>query len=85
MGLLIQIWLFISPVIYPLSQVPESLRNIYCLNPMVSIIEIFRQSFLGESSINLFQIGLGLSITLALLILGLISFNKTERNFIDTI
>ena len=52
MGLLIQIWLFISPVIYPLSQVPESLRNIYCLNPMVSIIEIFRHSFLGESSIN---------------------------------
>ena len=85
MGLLIQIWLFISPVIYPLSQVPENFRNIYCLNPMVSIIEIFRQGFLGESSINLFQISLGLAITLILLILGLVSFNKTERNFIDTI
>lgn len=85
LNLITQAWLYASPIIYPLSQVPENLRAIYVLNPTVAIIELFKKIFLNVSSITLNEYLLSAFITLVLLFIGLRVFIKTEKNFIDTV
>ena len=53
MGFVIQLWMYATPIVYPLSQVPEKYRTLYVLNPMVSIVESFRYAFLGTGVIRL--------------------------------
>ena len=60
---LIDNMMYITPVVYPLTQVPERYRNLYVLNPMVSIVETFRSAFLGVSSIEPKHILISLTIT----------------------
>ena len=55
------------------------------LNPMTAIIELFKLCFLGESAIQFVHIQISLGITVFLFILGLILFNKIEKNFMDTV
>jgi len=52
MGFMIQLWMYATPVVYPLTQVPEWLRPYYILNPMVAVVESFREAFFGTSSIE---------------------------------
>jgi len=85
MGFAIQIWMYITPVVYPLTQVPERYRNLYVLNPMVSIVETFRSAFLGVSSIEPKHILISLAITFVIFFLGLILFSRIERTFMDTV
>ena len=81
----IQLWMFLSPVVYPLSQIPEQYRIFYVFNPMVSVIELFRKAFLGHSSILPIHIVISVTVTIFFLILGIVLFSKIERNFMDTI
>jgi lipopolysaccharide transport system permease protein len=74
-----------SPVIYPVSIVPENLRWIYSLNPMVGIIEGFRWAVLGTEAANFQAIAIGAMLTAALLCSGLVFFRHMERTFADTI
>jgi homopolymeric O-antigen transport system permease protein len=80
---LLQIWMYASPVIYPLSIIPENLRWLYSLNPMVGIIEGFRWSLLGTESPDLTALGVGIVFTLLLLASGLVFFKRMERFFAD--
>ena len=52
---------------------------------MTSVVELFRGIFLGQSSITFYQVLLSISVTVILLILGLLFFNKVEKNFVDTV
>jgi len=81
----VQLWLFATPVVYPMSQVPAAYRSLFALNPMAAVIESFRQAFLGVSSLNLAYLLLGWLITLALLLAGLVLFSRIERTFMDTV
>jgi len=83
---LIQIGLFISPVGFSSSVVPEQWRLIYSLNPMVGVIDGFRWSILGGQA-SLYLPGLALSLATAALFLvsGIWYFRKTERSFADVI
>ncbi len=81
----VQIWMYLSPVVYPLTQVPEKYRNLYVLNPMVSIIESFRYMFLGVSSIETHHILISVLVTLTIFILGVILFCRIEKTFMDTV
>jgi lipopolysaccharide transport system permease protein len=81
----VQLWMYATPVIYPLSQVPDKYRLIYCFNPMVSIVESFRYMFLGVSAIEPLQIVISWTVTLALLVAGIILFSRIEKTFMDTI
>ncbi len=74
-----------TTVIYPLSAAPEQYKYIVELNPMTSIIEAFRYGFLGKGEFSIWSLGYTASCTVILLFLGVIIFNRTERNFIDTI
>ena len=81
----VQLWMFASPVVYPFSLVPEKYQMIAALNPMTSIIEIFRKAFLGASSIDTIHIITSILITFLIFLIGLILFNRVEKNFMDTV
>jgi lipopolysaccharide transport system permease protein len=82
---LIQIWMYASPVIYPLSIVPERWQALYSLNPMVGIITGFRWALVGGEFPNLTAGLISVVGVLALLGGGLVYFRRTEREFADVI
>ena len=81
----IQLLMYASPIVYPLSIVPEKYRLIIISNPMTPIIEIFRNALLGTGQINMIMYIYSIVMTLVLFIIGLITFNKVEKSFIDTV
>lgn len=81
----VQLWMFATPVVYPLSQIPEAYRGIFLLNPMTAVVEGFRLAFLGASSVTLPDVVLSVSVTLILLFFGLVLFTRIEKTFMDTI
>ena len=81
----VQLWMYACPIIYPVSQVPEKYRDLYMLNPMASIIELFKYAFFGGTMINLNYIVMGWGVTLFLFFAGLILFNRVEKSFMDTV
>ena len=81
-----QIGLYISPVGFSSSIVPEQYRLLYSLNPMVGVIDGFRWSILGgESKLYLPGFVLSLGLVLLMLIMGVVYFRKVERTFADVI
>lgn len=81
----IQLWMFITPVIYPLSEIPEEYRFYAMLNPMASIIETFKYGFLGQGMFSWTYLIMGFVSMVVFLLIGIISFNRTEKSFIDTV
>lgn len=79
------LWMYLTPVVYPVSQIPESFRFIMLLNPVAPIMETFRYAFLGSGSFEWFFLLISAAVTVVLLILGMIVFNQVEKNFIDTV
>lgn len=83
MGFLVQLWMYATPVIYPMSIIPEKWKVLLALNPMAPIVESFRYAFLGTGDKNYLLIS-GI-VTIFVLLTGILIFNKTERTFIDTV
>jgi lipopolysaccharide transport system permease protein len=81
----IQLLFFISPVIYPTSMIPEKFRSIAAMNPMCGIIEGYRSAFLSSRQIDWQALLISASITIFILVIGLIYFRKTERVFADIV
>jgi lipopolysaccharide transport system permease protein len=81
----VQLMMYGTTVIYPLSEVPIEYRKFIELNPLTGIIEAFRYAFLGKGEFTFWSIGYSTCVTLVLLTLGILIFNKTEKNFVDTI
>lgn len=84
-GFGVQLWMYATPIVYPLSIIPEKSRWMFYLNPMTSIVESFRYSFLGVGSISLNHIALSILMTIVILFFGLLIFNRVEKNFMDTV
>jgi lipopolysaccharide transport system permease protein len=82
---LVQAWMYASPVVYPLSLVPEPWRLVYSLNPMVGVIEGFRWSLVGAGRANVVAIALSVAVTVPVLLGGLVFFRRMERAFADVI
>ena len=82
---LIQLWLFVSPVAYPLSLVPEKWRALYSLNPMTGVIEGFRWALLGNAMPSLVPIAISIAIVIALLFSGIRFFRRMEETFADIV
>jgi len=82
---LVQLWMYGSPIVYPLSLIPERWHPFYALNPVVPAMESFKYIFFGTALPPLSVFGTGLAVTAALLIVGLFFFNRVERTFIDTV
>jgi lipopolysaccharide transport system permease protein len=84
MPLLLQLWMFASPVVYPSSLVPEEWRRLYSLNPMVGIIEGFRVSLLG-GQFDRAALAVSALFTLALLVCAAFWFRRMETHFADIV
>jgi lipopolysaccharide transport system permease protein len=82
---LIQILLFLTPVIYPVSLVPQKYQWVLYLNPMTGVISTMRAGLLSEGSINWAGIGISTAVALTLLVTGVLYFRRTERRFADII
>lgn len=83
--LFIQICMFLSPVVYPVSLVPADWRDLYALNPMVPVVEGIRYAVFGIGYLTARSVGASLLVTCALMIFGLAYFRRTERTFADQI
>jgi lipopolysaccharide transport system permease protein len=82
---LLQLWLFVSPIIYPVSAVPERYRNLLALNPISGLIEAYRSSLIGSGLINLSSLSISMTATMTIAIIGVYYFKKTEKFFADII
>jgi lipopolysaccharide transport system permease protein len=81
----IQLLMFATPIIYPLSSVPSKYQCLLSLNPMAQIVETARLGLLGRGSFTWLNFGYTIFITLLILFSGILIFNKVEKNFIDTV
>ncbi len=77
--------MYATPVVYPLSVVPERLRDLFALNPMMAVVEGFRLGFVGASAINVRYVAISWVVTLTILLIGLIRFSSVEKTFMDTV
>jgi lipopolysaccharide transport system permease protein len=81
---LVQVWMFVTPVIYPSDVLPEPWRTLYGLNPMVGVVEGFRWALLGTAPPTT-MIVLSTVVAVALLVSGLFVFRRIERSFADLV
>lgn len=80
----IQLWMFVSPIIYPASFLPPEWRRVLALNPLTGIIEGYRSALFGRS-VNWGTLGISASITLLLLLYSSYSFRRMEKTFADIV
>ncbi len=83
--LLLQLWMYATPIIYPLEIVPERLRSIYLLNPMAGLIESYRAVALRGSLPSWNHVGLASLVSLTVFVLGYLFFTSVEWQFADII
>lgn len=83
--LLIQVWMYASPVVYPVSIVPEQWRSLYSLNPMVGVIEGFRWALLGKAMPDFELMAMSTVVVSVVLYTGYLFFRRLERSFADVI
>ena len=81
----VQLLMFATPVIYPLSTLPEKYKWIILANPISSIVETFRFAFLGTDVFRWDYFAYSAGMTIAILLLGTIVFNRVEKSFTDTV
>lgn len=84
-GFLTQLWMYATPVVYPLSAVPERWRWVASLNPMTGIIEAYRYAFLGAGTVEPVYLAASVGTTVVVLFTGIVFFSRVERTFIDTV
>jgi len=81
----VQLWMYVTPVVYPASSLPDKWQWVMLLNPMAPVIEAFRYAFLGSGSINMQSWLISLASSACILFAGIILFSKVEKNFMDTV
>jgi lipopolysaccharide transport system permease protein len=81
----VQLFMYATPVIYPVSSIPERFQWIIQANPMTPIVEVFRYAFLGAGTVNTGLLLYSFGFMLVVVILGSIIFNRVERTFMDTV
>ena len=81
---LVQVWMYVTPVVYPASLVPQRWKMLLYLNPMSGVVEAFRSAFLGKQ-FNATGICISAGAALVLLVAGIAYFERVERRFADVI
>ena len=79
----VQLWMYITPIIFPLSSVSGKYRIFFLINPLTGIVESFRTILLGVGHLNYNYMGYSALFMIALLFIGVLLFNRIERNFMD--
>jgi len=81
----VQLLMYATPVIYPLSSITGKYRGLIIANPMTSIVETFRYAFLGSGTFSWEYLSYSIGFTLVILILGTMIFNRVQKSFTDTV
>lgn len=84
-GFCVQLWMYATPVAYDVAIIPERMMNLYMLNPVTPIITMMRYAYLGIGELHLRYYGVSTSITLCVLLVGTVLFNRVEKTFMDTV
>jgi lipopolysaccharide transport system permease protein len=85
MGFGVQLWMYATPIIYPLSVIPNKYKIYILANPLTAIIITFKSALLGTQSINYGYLLYSSVFTVVILFLGIVIFNRVERSFMDTV
>lgn len=81
----VQLWMYATPIIYPLSSISGKMRMVILLNPVSSLIETFRFAFLGKGTVEWWQLAYSTAFAVIILFAGILMFNKVEQTFMDTV
>jgi lipopolysaccharide transport system permease protein len=81
----VQLWMYATPVVYPLSLIPDKYKMFMVFNPVVPCIELFKKAYLGAGTLNPYHVAISGALTLFIFFTGIIIFNKTEKTFMDTV
>jgi lipopolysaccharide transport system permease protein len=85
LGFGVTLWMYATPIVYPLSQVPEKWRWVFTINPVSPVIETFRYALLGRGTLDLGALSISWVVTILFFCLGIVVFNYSERTFIDVV
>jgi lipopolysaccharide transport system permease protein len=80
-----QLFMYVTPVVYPTSALPEKFKFLAYFNPLSSIFECFRYAYLGAGSFDLMSLMISAGVIMILLVVGTVIFNKVEKSFMDTV
>jgi lipopolysaccharide transport system permease protein len=81
----VTLWMYATPIIYPLSEIPEKYKLFVLANPMTPIIETFKVALLGVGEVNYLHLLYSFGFTIVVLVVGVLIFNKVEKSFMDTV
>lgn len=82
----VQLWMYITPIVYPMSQLGDGLmKTVLMLNPVTAPVEVMRYAILGQGTIMPGYLALSAGITVAVVLFGIMIFNKVEKTFMDTV
>ena len=82
----VQLWMYITPVVYPMSQLGDGLmKTVLMINPVTAPVELFRYAVLGQGAVMPQYLILSGAVSIAVLLIGIIIFNKVEKTFMDTV
>ena len=85
-GFGVQLWMYITPIVYPMSQLGSGIMGfILMLNPVTASVELFRYAILGQGALMPGFLALSWAITIAVVVIGVMIFNKVEKTFMDTV
>lgn len=81
----VSLWMYATPVIYPVSSIPEKWRWVADLNPVTPIVETFRMGFLGAGDASWLRLTYSAVFMVVVILIGVVIFNRVEKTFIDTV
>ena len=81
----IQIWMYLTPIVYASSMVPPRYRALYSLNPLVGVVDGFRWAMLGQAAPDWSMLAVSSAVVMVLLVTGLYYFRRVEQTFADII
>lgn len=82
----VQLWMYITPVVYPMSQLGDGLmKMVLMINPVTAPVELFRYAILGQGTVMPSYLILSAGLTVIVLMIGIMIFNKVEKTFMDTV
>ena len=82
----VQLWMYATPIVYPMSQLGAGwMRTVLMVNPVTAPVEVFRYAVLGQGTIMPGYLALSWAVTAAVVVIGVMIFNRVEKTFMDTV
>lgn len=81
----VQLWMYASPIVYTVAQIPEKFYGLYMLNPIAPIVTMWRHAILGTGTVPMFYWLISWGVTAAVLFIGVLLFSRIEKTFMDTV